>query len=77
LWQLVHFFKVDLCFQEDNQVKGVQEDDQPLMAELFCLGYQGKELMALNIVRRFRNLLHDSDIAKCDGVSLNKFVVLD
>jgi hypothetical protein len=23
LWQLVHTFKVDLCFQEDNQVKGV------------------------------------------------------
>ncbi len=40
LWQLVHAFKVDLCFQEDNQVKGVQEGDQSLMAEFFRLGYQ-------------------------------------
>jgi hypothetical protein len=27
LWQLVHTFKVDLCFQEDNQVKGFREGD--------------------------------------------------
>jgi hypothetical protein len=33
--------------------------------------------MALNILCHFRNLLHVSDIAKCKGISLNKFVVLN
>jgi hypothetical protein len=47
------------------------------MAEFFRLGYRGKELAALNIVRRFCNLLHVLDIAKCDGVSLDEFVVSD
>jgi hypothetical protein len=47
------------------------------MSKFFCLGYRSKELQALNIVRRFCNLLHVSDIAKCDGHTLNKFVISD
>ena len=41
------------------------------------LGYRGKELSALNTVRRYRNLLHISDIVKCDGATLDEFVVSD
>jgi hypothetical protein len=47
------------------------------MAELFRLGYCAKELLALNIVWRFHNLLHVLEIAKCDGHTLDKFVVSD
>jgi hypothetical protein len=77
LWLLVHIFKVELIFHEDCQVQGVCEGNWLLMSNFFCLGYYGKELAALNIVRRFQNLLHVSDIVKCDGVTLDKFVVLD
>jgi hypothetical protein len=47
------------------------------MSKFFCLGYCGKELQALNIVRRFCNLLHISDIAKYDGRTLDKFEISD
>ena len=47
------------------------------MSEFFIIGYQGKELLALNIVRHYRNLLHLSDISKCDGVTLDEYNVSD
>ena len=47
------------------------------MLELYRIGYQGKELLALNIVRHYHNLLHLSDISKCDGVTLDEYIVLD
>jgi hypothetical protein len=78
LWLLTHTFKATkLVFHEEDQVTGLQEGDRPLMSEFFCVGYQGKELEVLNIVRRYQNLLHVSDIVKCDGHTINKFVVSD
>ncbi len=53
---------------------GVQEYDQALMSEFFCLDYRGRDLAALNIVQLFCNLLHLSDVSKCDGSTLDKFV---
>ncbi len=44
------------------------------MSEFYRIGYWGKELLALNIVRHFRNLLHLSDISKCDGVTLDELL---
>ncbi len=44
---------------------------------IFRLGYHGKNLEALNIVRRYRNLIHVSDIVKCDGQSLDEFIISD
>ncbi len=70
-------FNIKLLIHEDNLVLRVREGDHSLMAELFRLGYCSKELLALNIVWRFRNLLHVSDIAKCDGHTLDEFVVSD
>jgi hypothetical protein len=45
------------------------------MLEFFHLGYWGRDLAALNIVRLFCNLLHLSDISKSDGSILGKFVI--
>ena len=56
---------------------GIQEHDRSLILEFSWAGYKGKELAALNVVRRYRNLLHVSNISKCDGITLNKFVILD
>jgi hypothetical protein len=56
---------------------GVQENDRALMLEFFCLGYRGRDLAALNIVRLFRKRLHLSDFSNCDGSTLDKFVIFD
>ena len=77
LWLLVHSFKVEIQFQREDLVKGVREGDRSLVSEFFRLGYRGKELAALNIIRRFRNLLHVSDLVQCDGVTLDEFVISD
>ncbi len=47
------------------------------MSEFFHVGYRGKELEVLNIVQWYQNLLHVSDIVKCDGHTINKVVVSD
>jgi hypothetical protein len=47
------------------------------MLEFFHLGYQGRDLGPLNIVHLFRNLLHLSDISKCDRSTLDEFVISD
>jgi hypothetical protein len=77
LWNLVDTFKVDLSFRKENLVHGIQENDQALMSEFYQVGYHGKDLAALNIICRFRNLLHLSNISKCDGISFDEFLVLD
>jgi hypothetical protein len=46
-------------------------------AKTYQIGYRGKDLESLNIVHRFRNLLHLSDISKCDGITLDEFVISD
>jgi hypothetical protein len=45
------------------------------MSKFFRVGYRGSDLAAQNIVRRHPNLLHLSDILKCDGITLDKFVI--
>ncbi len=47
------------------------------MAKFYQIGYQGKHLESLNIVHRCCNLLHLSDISKCDRIALDKFVISD
>jgi hypothetical protein len=76
-WNLVHTFAADVLFRTDDLVHGVWENNQSLMSEFYRIGYQGKELLALNIVRHYRNLLHLSDISKCDEVTLDEYIVLD
>jgi hypothetical protein len=58
-------------------VGGVREHECSLISEFSHVGYKGKELGALNVVWGYRNLLHVSDISKCDGITLNGFVILD
>jgi hypothetical protein len=75
LWLLVRMFNVHLLIHEDFQIQGVCKGDQSLMSKFFRFDYRGKELASLNIVRQFRNLLHISDITKCDGVTLDEFCI--
>jgi hypothetical protein len=70
LWNLTHTFHATLIFQPEDQVHGARERDQPLMSEFFWVGYRGSDLNALNIVHRFCNLLHLSNILKCNRITL-------
>jgi hypothetical protein len=59
---------------------GIQEHDRSRILDFSWVGYKGKELAALNINivwRYYRNLMHNSDISKCDRITLNKFVISD
>jgi hypothetical protein len=76
-WNLVHTFAVDVLFRTDDLAHGVRKNNQSLMSEFYRIGYRGKELLALNIVCHYCNLLHLSDISKCDGVTLDEYIVLD
>ncbi len=77
LWELLHNYEAELVIWKDDQVRGIWDGDWSLISKFFWLGYQGKDLEALNIVRRYRNLIHVSDILKCDGQSLDEFIILD
>ncbi len=76
LWQLVHNFKVNISVRDEDMAGGVREHGQSLILDYFWVGYKGKELGSLNVVWGYRNPLHVSDISKCDGITLNKFVIL-
>jgi hypothetical protein len=47
------------------------------MSEFFQLGHCCKDLISLNTVSKFQNLLHLLDILKCDSVTLDEFVISD
>ncbi len=73
----MHDFKVNISVCDEGMAGGVQEHHCSLILEFSWVGYKGKELGALNVVWCYRNLLHNSDISKCNGIMLDKFVILD
>jgi hypothetical protein len=75
LWLLVSTYEVDTSFRDEDMVQGIRENDCSLIAEFYRIGYQGKQLTGLNIVRCFRNLLHVSDIVHCDGLTVDEFAL--
>jgi hypothetical protein len=74
---LSQYFEANITFCKDDTVQGLRENNCSLMSDFCCVGYRRKHLVSLNIVRRFRKILHLSDISKCDGTTLDDFVVLD
>jgi hypothetical protein len=77
LWNLTYLFNATLTFWMEDQVHSTWEHDRPLMSESFRVGYCGNDLAALNNICCFRNLIHLSDISKCNGITLDEFVVFD
>ena len=74
LWELSDRYHTHISIRSEDLVTGIRVNDRSLMSEFFRLGYRGRDLVALNIVRRFRNLLHVSDIVKCDGRTIDEYV---
>ena len=77
LWELMDEFQASLTMQGSDQIHTARENDRYLMSEFHHVGYRSCDLEALKVIRRYRNLLHLSDISKCDGVTLDDFVVSD
>ncbi len=77
LWLLAFTFGASIIINEDDQVRGICENNQSLMSEFYHIGYRGQSLVALNIVCCFRNLFHVSDIVKCDCHTIDEFIVSD
>jgi hypothetical protein len=75
LWLLAFTFGASIIINKNNQVCKIWENDRSLMSEFFRIGYRGRSLVALNIAHRFRNLFHVSDIVKCDGHTIDEFIV--
>jgi hypothetical protein len=77
-WTLVHYFEANITFCKRGHCSGpTGERSLPHVRIFFCVGYCGKDLFSLDIVRWFCNILHLSDISKCDGTTLDKFAVSD
>jgi hypothetical protein len=74
LWLLASMYEATITVRNEDLVQGIREHDRSLMSEFFCLGYRKNDLVSLNIVCRFRNLLHVSDIVKCNECTINEFV---
>ncbi len=53
------------------------QHDRSLVLEFYWLGYRINKLIALKKIHLFWNLLHVSDIIKCNGHYLDKIVVSD
>ncbi len=75
LWLLAFTFGASIIINKDDQACGICENNRSLMSELYRIRYHSRSLVALNIVRRFRNLFHVSDIIKCDGHTTDEFIV--
>ncbi len=73
LWLLASKYEATIIVCDKDLAQGIQEHDRSLMSEFFNLGYRKNDLVSLNIVCRFQNLLHVSNIVKCRR-TINEFV---
>jgi hypothetical protein len=74
LWLLASTYEATIIVCNKDLIQGIQEHDRSLTSEIFHLGYQKNDIVSLNIVCRFQNLLHVSNIVKCDGCTIDEFV---
>ena len=57
---------------DQYHLQPVREGDSSLMCLFYDAGFTGKQaLEALNVVRRFKNVLHLSDLLLCDGKTID------
>jgi hypothetical protein len=73
LWLLASTYEVTIIVRDKDLMQGIREHDRSLMSEFFRLGYQKNDLVYLNVVCGFQNLLHVSDIVKCNGCTIDEF----
>ena len=71
LWEYAARLRVGIYLAPDCQVQPVRQGDLSLMQSFRRVGFVKLELERLNRVRKFKCVLHLSDIVLCDGKSLD------
>ena len=68
VWELVSYFNIHLHFNEDFQLKSIQQGNSSLMSEFIRFGDLSlTELVSLNIMRMHKKVINKSDIILCNG----------
>ena len=71
VWELVSFFNVCLRFNEDFQLKPIQQGDSSLISKFICFReLSPSDLVSLNMMRMHKKVIHKSDIILCDGKTI-------
>ena len=77
VWEYAHILRVGINLGDDFQIQPVRRGDLSLV-ESFCrAGYEGTELERLNRVRKYKCIVHLSDIVLCDGYTLERGILGD
>ena len=71
VWELLHEFNVSATFSNDYQISPAWIGDSSLMGE-FSKHYKGQDLIALNIFRMYKQVVHTSCIVLCNGHTIDK-----
>ena len=71
VWELVSYFNIRLHFNEDFQLKPIQQGDSSLKSEFICFGDLNlTDLVSLNIMCMHKKVIHKSDIVLCNGQTI-------
>ena len=71
LWELCHRVDVVIEVDEKYRTKPVRQGDQSILDVTIEKGYRDKTLESINVVRKYLNLIHLSDLVHCDGRTLS------
>ncbi len=73
VWELVSYFNIRLHFNEDFQLKPIQQGDSSVMSEFIRFGdLSSTELVSLNIMCMHKKVIHKSDIVLCNGWTIKE-----
>ena len=75
LWQLAHHLKVTTELDSKYLLRPIRDNDRLIMGEFQRIGFKGSELSALKVVTNFKRVLHLSDIACYNGVTINNWAL--
>jgi hypothetical protein len=73
LWQLGHTFMASVRINEGGrQITPIRKNDKSIV-RIFCIGFRGNQLVALNTVWKYKHFIHVSDMVLCDGWTIDPF----
>ena len=67
LWEFVSRYKITLKPPDQDLPDKIRENDKTIMETLFTLGYRKKELIRINRVRNYLQVIYISDIVEGNG----------
>ncbi|KAL7530661.1 hypothetical protein ACHAWF_003466, partial [Thalassiosira exigua] len=71
VWEYANILRVGINLSDDFQIQPVQHQGDLSLVESFRrVGYEGTELERLNRVRKYKCIVHLSNIVCCDGLTL-------